>query len=312
MNRIALLGSLGTVALLPFAACSSSTTPTVTNDDGGTDAKADRVTIGDDAPGDDGGPDLCATQHQCSGSPQNGQTCFAGLSTSLVDTGGTAVSGADVYVCGTDLCTSSVTSDAQGKVDIAQCLFMRNAAFKFPDDPKWAPFVTLLSGGGPEHTLPSVTVVPLPAQGVTMAQQAITSNNVTLSLTGVTFTFDIEHSTDDQKLYRAVEVPIDKAPPGIDPSLQLEVLWGLAPLNTTLRPSAQITFPNTKQWAAKAKVDLYLNGADGASLNPPAPWGTFAPMGTATVSIDGTKVVSDTGTGNGVPEIAMIGARLHP
>jgi hypothetical protein len=200
-------------------------------------------------------------------------------------------------------------------VSISQCASETSPSFKFPNDPSWAPFVTLLTGAGPTYSIPSVIAVPLPAQGVMMTQADVTSNSITLSLSNVTFAFDIEHPDSDpnSQKFRAVMITPDHAPPNVDPSLNLEAFIGLAPLNTTLQPSAKLTIPNPKPgtWQHGARIDVYLNGADGATLNPPAPWGTFTAIGTATVSSDGNTVSTDSGTGNGIPEIAMVAMRLH-
>lgn len=91
---------------------------------------------------------------------------------------------------------------------------------------------------------------------------------------------------------------------------QVTAAWALAPLNTTLVPAAQLELPNAPGWPAGAAVDVYLDGTDTTTPTPPAPWGTWGLLGTGAVSSDAASIVLTAAQG-GLPEIAMVGVKLH-
>jgi hypothetical protein len=136
-------------------------------------------------------------------------------------------------------------------------------------------------------------------------QAILTSGAVSLSIApGTTVTFDVTHQDADSQLFRAVEVTAAQLPGSL--AGQVSDAFALAPLNTKLAPPAQLSVPNTLGWAAGAQVDFYLDGTDGASATPPAPWGTWGLIGTGKVSPDGKTI-----TLPGLSELAMVGVKLH-
>ena len=241
-----------------------------------------------------------------------GRQCVTTVDATLVDPSGKPVAGVPVFTCGTNLCTEPHPTAADGHAQVTACIDIAKPALKVFDDPAWVPFAALLEGSGPSFTLAKVTLAALPAQGTPLAMGQNASAGVTLEVTG-TVKFDIEHTTSATQGFRAVAVtPAWYAGTGLDvATLGIEVTWGLAPLNTKLVPAGTLTVPNTASWAAGAQVDVFLNGTDTTTATPPAPWGTWGPIGTAHVSADGKTVSTDPGAGNGLPEVAMVGLKLH-
>ena len=103
-----------------------------------------------------------------------------------------------------------------------------------------------------------------------------------------------------------------KAPPGLDPSLSVKALWGLAPANAILSPAATLTIPNPDptDWPAGTQVDLVLNSLD-ESPAARVPYGEWGTVGTATVSEDGTTIVTDSAAGDGLPLTGIVGVAPH-
>jgi hypothetical protein len=234
------------------------------------------------------------------------------LDVTLVDPGGKAIAGVPVFACGTNLCTEPTATDATGHAALAPCVTIANPALKVFDDPTWAPFAAGLLGPGPSFVIPKVTVAPLPAQGSLLANGSNASAGVTLAVPGAV-KFDLEHAMASSQAFRAAAVTpawfagtaLDPGPPG------LQVAWALAPLNTTLSPPGKLTVPNTAAWPAGAQVDVFLDGTDTTTATPVAPWGAWGPIGSGHVSADGLSVSTDDGSGNGLPEVGLVGLRLH-
>jgi hypothetical protein len=230
----------------------------------------------------------------------------------LKDPAGKPVGGVPVFACGTNVCSEPVKTSASGLAQLEPCIHIADPAVKVFDDPTWVPFAALLEGGGPSFTVPAITLTPLPAQASPLATGHNASAGVSLDVPG-TVSFDLEHTTEDSQGFRAAPVNVSSfIGTGLDPaSADLLVIWGLGPLNATLTPAATLTVPNSEGWAAGAQVDVFLNGADTSTPSPFAPWGTWGPIGSAHVSADGKTIATDPGAGNGLPEVAMVGLRLH-
>jgi hypothetical protein len=298
--------SISSGALL--AACSSTTTSTGAPADGGGGSDAAAVDAGDDVAAE--GPASCTATSACAQTPTATQQCVTTVSTTLLDPTGAAAGGIPVFVCGTNLCSAPKKTAADGTVQLTLCLPLATPALKVFDDPAWGPFAAALQGAGPSFAVGSVTVTPLPSTGATMAAgtASATSGGVTLSLAGTTVKFDVEHQSADSQMFRAATVNPATLPPPLGG--QVTAAWALAPLNTKLTPAAQLQLPNPSGWAAGAAVDVYLNGTDTTTKTPFAPWGAWGLIGTGAVSTDGQSIVLTTAQG-GLPEIAMVGVKLH-
>jgi len=272
-------------------------------------------------PSDGGGPSdtgiaaeaapACTPTSSCDPA-SGGEQCVTTVDATLVDPSGKPVAGVPVFTCGTNLCTEPHPTAADGHARVAACLDFAAPALKIFDDPAWVPFATLLEGAGPSFTFAQVILAPLPAQGTPLAKGHNTSAGVSLDVTG-TPSFDFEHMSAASRGFRAASVtPGWYANTGLDTAAQhIQIVWGLAPLNTKLSPAATLTVPNSAGWTAGAQVDVFLDGTDTTTATPPAPWGTWGPIGTAHVSADGTTISTDPGAGNGLPEVAMVGLKLH-
>jgi hypothetical protein len=289
----------GFACALACGGCSSSPASGAPAD-GGADVRA----------GDAGGPPACEATSACVQAPVAGQRCVTTVDATMVDpTNARApVASLPVYVCGTNLCTQPSTTGTDGRVTVAACLPFASPALKVFSDPKWAAFAALLTGAGPGYSLGAVPVVPLPAAGVAFpasGQAILTSGAVSLSISpGTTVTFDVTHQDPSSRQFRAVEVPAAQLPGSLAGGVS--DAFALAPLNTKLAPPGLLTVPNTQGWAAGAQVDFYLDGTDAASASPPAPWGTWGLVGTGQVNADGKEI-----TLSGLPELAMVGVKLH-
>jgi hypothetical protein len=254
----------------------------------------------------------CDAELTCSGSPREGQSCVGTVDARLVDPTGAPASGIVVTVCGTDLCSEPVQSDASGRTHLSLCLFMTSASFRVFDDPVWSSFAVRLPADPRAVSLGNVTVTPLPAKGAAFPPAgqggSVSSNGVTLEVAPNSVTFDGEHQAlgTNALEFRAVE--ITTVPPDLS-GASVTAAWGLAPLNTVLAPGATLTIPNTKGWSALTEVDFYLDGTD-ESPTALAPWGEWGSVGVGAVSSDGS-VITLAATGGGLREIGLIGLVLH-
>jgi hypothetical protein len=265
-----------------------------------------------DAGADVPSPPACTATSACIGTTSGGGECVTTLDATLVDPAGNPVTGVPVFACGTNLCTEPSPTGSDGHVHLAPCVTIANPAIKVFDDPAWAPFAAGLQGPGPSFTVGKLTLAPLPAQGAVLATGSNTSVGVTLGVPG-TVKFDLEHTAAATQGFRAASVtPAWFAGTRLDPAmLGIAVVWGLAPLNTTLSPPATLTVPNTAMWPASAQVDFFLDGTDTTTATPIAPWGTWGMIGSGHVSADGATVSTDGGAGNGLAEVGLVGMRLH-
>ncbi len=296
------------VILAGLCGCSTAASPAQPTADSGIKDSARDVVIEDAAP-----PPSCDEVKACTSNPPANSTCLVSFDATLVDATAQPIANESIYICGKNICTSPIPSNAQGKIHASACLWFVGAAFKYLGRTKYASFATGLPDGQPAIVVPQIVLTPLPAQGVDLptAGGDVVSNLVTLTVAPSSFSFDPgEPQTADLHQFRAVEVPIASAPPLVDPTLKLEVFWGLGPVNAALSPPGALKVPNSKKWAPNAIVEFFLNGVDLIDVAPPAPYGKWAPIGTGHVSADGKTVSTDTGPGNGLPMISMVGIRL--
>jgi hypothetical protein len=263
---------------------------------------------GTDSPGDE--PPACLAASACVQQPIAGQECVTTMHATMRDTLGSPVAELPVFVCGTNLCSEPVKTAADGTVDLAVCLPFAGPALKVFSDPAYVPFAALLTGAGPSFSVGGVTIVRLPGTGSPLASGSgtVSSGPVSLTLDATTVTFDVEHTTPDAQLFRAAPVAANQLPGSLAGGVTSA--WGLAPLNTTLVPPAQLTLSNDPKWPAGAAVDVYANGTDPATAASAPPWGAWGLLGTGAVTSDGASIVLTSAQG-GLPVIAMVGAKLH-
>lgn len=299
---------LGSVALA-LAACSGDLPSAASSDAGNKPDVVKDVVTADQAP-----PLSCAEAKACEpGDNQPLASCIVSLDATLVNPLGAPLPGEAVYLCGLTVCSSELTANAQGKVHADICVWFISAAIKYLGGPNFAGFAMAIPPTLSAISLPAVTLVPLPSAGVDFppAGGDVVSNGVTMTVGPNAVKFDLADSQDgNRRKFRAVEVPIDKAPPFLDPSLKLEALWGMSPINASITPAALLTIPNTKGWKPNTVVEFFVNGANNGIANPPAPYGGWAAIGNGFVSADGKTVSMDPKPGNGVAMTGMVGVRI--
>jgi hypothetical protein len=295
------------LSLAAGAACSSSSSSagsSGTKDSGAPNADAMEPT------GDDATDGAFSCDSGCP-STLDGGTCVATVQATLVDATAAPVAGQNLLVCGDNLCSLPSKTDSQGTAQFSLCLEMTVPALKYLGGAAYVSFATAITQAN--TTFAPITVVPLPSTGAAFPTAAgtVTSGAVTLAVAAGAVSFDPTQADDPNiQAFRAAAVDVTTVPAALPASLTLDVIWGLAPVNATLTPPATLTIPNSASWPAGSKVDFYMNGVE-SEVGVVVPYGAWGPVGTGTVSPDGTTISTDTGAGNGIPVLSMVGARLH-
>lgn len=267
-----------------------------------------------------GGDPSCAKGpgYEPSGSPQ----LVAGLTAKIVDETGAPAANVPVFVCGFGACSKPATTSAQGEVctldkasgvcapGISPGLEITRPALKYGLGIEHVKLAQLLPEGAAEHSIGEVTTFGLPdlAQGVELSAGAsATSNGVTLALApGTKLQHDeLVFDTPELQRFRAVQIPVAKAPPAVDPSAGFEILIGTTPVDTQLCPRAALEVPNTAGWPAGTEVELWVHGV--SVLEEWAPYGGWAKASGGKVSADGARIVTHAGEGVGV--LGLFGIR---
>lgn len=244
------------------------------------------------------------------------------LKAKIVDAAGAPAAGVPVFVCGTDICAPPATTDDQGVVcqkdqTSGLCLAgtlpgveLKRPAFKYGDGTVYVEFAQLLPTNAAKYDMGTVTTakLPDPSQGVALvAGAAATSSNVMVTLAaGATVEIDeVLYDSPELKKFRAVEIPMAKAPPAVDKAAGFEILVGTTPIDTHFCPHAKLSVPNTPAWAAGTEVEIWLHGVSVGQEW--APYGGWAKVSAGKVSADGKSVV--TNDGEGIPVLGMFGIK---
>lgn len=306
-----LLSPLAIAAIAAIAACSSGSSH-------GAPAAKDAAppnTDAGDATGQDAAEEDAAFSCDagCPATTMANATCVATVQATLVDASGAPVVGQDLLVCGDNLCSLPGPTDGQGVAQFSLCEQMVFPALKFLGGPSYVSFASSITQA--DTVFAPITLVPLPSTGAAIPAGGgtVTSGSVTLQVAANAVTFDPSQPTDaNTQAFRAAQVDVAKVPASLPSSLVLAAIWGLAPVNATMSPPGTLTIPvpNGAGWAAGAKVDFYMNGVE-PEAGVAVPYGQWGPVGTGTVSQDGTTISTDTGSGNGIPVLSMVGVRLH-
>ncbi len=230
----------------------------------------------------------------------------------VVDLGGAPVDNILTDVCGTNICLSGHTQpdgtfNVKGKADqpLVDVALIVGAGRKYAKMAGQLP-------SKPSADFGTISTVKLPdfADGVAMAPgSAATQNGVTLTIeAGASVKYDaLVYGEDSERGLRVVTFkPGDGNFPLIDPALKLELMIGIAPINTVICPAPKLTFDNTEGWTAGAGVEFFYNGYN--TFDHWAAYGGWTKVAEGKVSEDG-KTVS-TKDGNGIPELGMLGVRL--
>lgn len=241
-------------------------------------------------------------------------TCVESVVAEIRDESGAAVPDFGVQVCGKDQCHRE-ESDASGHVEFLLCRSIVEPALEIIGHSRFVTFASPLQGA--RTTFGSLTLIPLPSQGGELPDAAgalttVSSGPVQLDIAaGTSLEVDaLDCPSPDDRLLRAATVPLDKAPPGLDPAMDIELLVGLAPTCARLSAPAALTVPNEPGWSAGSKVDVLMHGIDPFGESP-APFGGWTTVASATVSGDGQQIVTDATPGNGITHFALLGFRLR-
>jgi hypothetical protein len=231
------------------------------------------------------------------------------VSATVLDQNGDPVAQSPVQVCGTNLCLYGTTND-MGKVTVLVNKTLKAPAFKYGDGVVYAKLAVALPAG--DSTFGNVVTAKLPAanQGEKLVPGAsATSAGVNLEIAAnATIAFDLLTYPDAaDQLFRVAEVPLGADVPAVDPALNIEAVFGLAPLETEICPAAKVTVPNTPMWAAGADVEFLILGLE-STFQLWAPYGVWQKVAEGKVSADGTTIVSN--DGQGLPILSTFGVRL--
>jgi hypothetical protein len=304
------LFAYGIAGLVLLAGCASSPGAAPTSD-GGTDAGGASTTVPNSGgEGESDGESGCATG--CIGTAEPGAVCVVSVDARLLDTAGAAAVGEPFTVCGTNICSAPAMTDAHGMVHFSLCINMVEPALRFVGESSYVSFAAAVRQS--TVTFPPATLVPLSPQGAPIPTSggSISAGSITLQVAAASVSFDPTQPPDpDSREFRAAAIDRTQAPPGLDPTLDVKGLWGLAPINALLSPSGTLTVPNPDpSWGPGTTIDFVENGMD-ESTGAPVPYGGWGHIGTGTVSQDGKTITTDTGTGNGLPILGIVGVFPH-
>ncbi len=241
--------------------------------------------------------------------PGEGDSSPGVVQGTIESTQGGAAADIPAEVCGTNLC-KQLEVNGQGifNEDYLQADNLSDARFLYGKGKDWVLMGTDLPSL-PDSDFGTISAVPMPpfSEGVAFADGDITQNGVTLSLapcTTVDFTIEWDVS---QQVFRAVMFsPSDGTFPGIEASLDFEVMVALAPMPAEICPAAKLTIPNDAAWAANAEVEFMLYGT--RIYNHYSQYGEWSVVSEGTVSGDGVTVT--TNDGEGIPDLGLYGVRL--
>jgi hypothetical protein len=248
------------------------------------------------------------------------------LNATIQKLNGDGASGVLAQACGLDICINGstdqngvvVTCDTSGTIcspGIAPNTEIQRPAFKYGDGLGYVKFAELLPTTTEDYDLGIRMTAELPAvsAGVPMtAGSEATSGGVTLILpAGGDIKIDkLVFDTPELEGFRAAEVPIAQAPAAVDSTLGFEIIVGTTPLDTEFCPRAKLSVPNTPAWPAGTEVEVYIHGL--LVDEEWAPYAGWAKVSDATVSSDGTAVVTNDGDDQGIPILATFGFRMKP
>jgi hypothetical protein len=242
------------------------------------------------------------------------QQSFTHLSAVVVDAAGKPVSGVIAQACGTNICLNGTTR-SDGSVDIDnKPIGMTKPAFKYGGGQEYAKFALALTDETVDIDLGKQVTFAFdpPAMGAPLVPGGTATSrgfSVTLSADADPVAPDpFDFDTPDLKKFRAVEVPIEKAPAAVDSSLDFGMVVALTPAATVLCPAATLTVPNSPGWPAGSRVEVFLHGVDVGEEW--APYGGWARVSGGAVSADGKTIMTD--PDGGIPALSVIGIKLAP
>jgi hypothetical protein len=203
-------------------------------------------------------------------------------------------------------------------VSISTTLSMKKPAFKFGDTVSYAELAIPLTAATTDFTMTGTgklaTAKLADTSSATLAPgKDATSGSVTVSIpTGASIGINmLVYDTSDAQMFRAVNIPLTNEGPVLAPvtvgdggtPADFQLLYGVAPTETTLCPAAKVTvalphatmMPNDLGWAAGTAVEFWIMTTDTGQTY--APYAGWAKMSDGVVSADGTSVATVPGQG---------------
>jgi hypothetical protein len=232
------------------------------------------------------------------------------------------VSGQPAYLCGTNICAPPQFTSASGSVTISTSITMTRPGFHVGDGINYPIVGMQLTPNATTHlgTLQSGAFPALGSGSPLTPGSVAVSGDVTLSIPP---NADIEidslaYSTSDEQKFRTVSIPVNAASAPLLPcqSCGFELLYGVAPTETTICPAAQVTIalphqtqsPNDFNWPVGAIVEFWTTTFD--SGQEYAPYAGWRLISYGHVTADGTSVTSE--TWGGLNFLNNLAVRLAP
>lgn len=327
MTRMLSLGALLLVSSAGALACGSDDNPAAGGSGGagggaGSGASGGAGGSSGGSGGSGGGPSCDKGPGYHDDTPPAQVDLFDGK---VIDLDGNPLADVQTTVCGVDICSELGTTNAAGdvvtcesgpvgvcKTGIAPGFALKKPAFKYGLGLSVAKFALLLPPGQTSYDVGEQSTAKFPpfSAGQPLVAGAEAANGpARIKLEpGTVMKFEFEFVTAEERRFRAVEIPSDKAPDAVDASLGFAWLVATTPTDTSFCPKATLVLDNSGSLAAGADVELWLHGVK--VEEEWAPYGGWAKVSDAKVSADGSNI--ETVPGQGVPLLGTYGVRLKP
>ena len=267
-------------------------------------------------PGEDGGRGGGAGRVDCPAGPGFGEPApeveIQSVAATVVDQQSAPAEGLMVYLCGTLVCSpfARTASDGSAVVGFSEPIGpMEKPAFKYGDGRSYGRFAARLPASDGTLELGRVGTPGLPEEGQPLAAGSVVdSGGVRLTLASdAEFEISaIDYPSEDDRLFRAAELPIDLAPPELLEDSGLEAIFALGPAGTVVCPAAGLSVPNSLGAAPGTELDVLMHGVD--TEEEFAPWGGWVEVGVARVSDDGERIELESGA---LPVLSAVGLRTR-
>lgn len=226
----------------------------------------------------------------------------------IIGLDGLPIADMTTLLCGLDICMPPGKTDANGHVLITGQK-LKAPALKFGDALGHAELGIPLTMA--TTVFASLVTGKFPATGPKLeAGKDIVSGDVTLNIAaGTTIIVDeLIYDTPEKQQFRTVTIPVAQETALLDPALDIELLFGVAPINTIVCPAIGVTVPNSVGFAANTAVEFYAHGIEvGQEFAPYAGW---EKVSDGQVSADGATI--STAAGGGFLALNTFGIRKKP
>jgi hypothetical protein len=242
---------------------------------------------------------------------QPGQVCVRTLAARVMGLGGEPVPNLTATACG-DGCSYGRT-DGSGVLRMDVRRYMSKAALMLHGRSRWASYYSRFDAAGDIDKgqlylpqMPFAEGIDLPQDG---AAKVVTFGDVGIAI-GASAKVEIDRielETPEEIRFRAVAVPIEKAPPFVaEAGGGFATVYAMTPFGTKIDPPAKVTLANTAQLPAGAAVELFIQGTE--LDDKYGTFGRFTRIADGHVSADGATIATD--QGQGIPQITWLGVRL--